>query len=514
MVPSRRMLAPASVLAVALITACGPSAAELARAKAWRAEIDAAVASNQRVAYEREKREEERRRAEEAAREAEELRLAREEEAALRAEEAAREAEEAQRLARAEEARRAAEAAALAKLQADAERDGMAVLPGGTYVMGEMKETVTVAPFALDRTEVTVAMYSKCVGKGDCSAEGVRTTNFWGTSKWDRFCNWGKAGKREHPMNCVDWYQATAYCQWAGKRLPTEAEWEWAARGQARGTLYPWGNEPPEGRACWNRYDFMRDTGTGTCAVAAFPTGDAPGGIHDLAGNVWEWTSTALDVDEEVAVVDDAVRRELAGVREHRLVRVVSSARVNRGGSWGHDDPSFFRAAFRSRIGPSSRGGDLGFRCARGPGPTPEWLAVEATRRRDAEERRRQAEQQARSEQRGPHVKGPVGRASVGGAQVKGGSIANAAAVVAKMSAGFRRCYQKGLAENPEMKGSIRLRAKIGPHGEVLEVEPEGGAGLSDTVIKCIMARAASSQFAEPDDGSATVTIPVSLSSE
>jgi formylglycine-generating enzyme required for sulfatase activity len=213
-------------------------------------------------------------------------------------------------------------------------REGMAQLAGGTYAMGESKQTVTVAPFALDLTEVTVDAYAKCVRAGRCSAVGLNQPYWSGRSQANgAFCNWGKGGKGNHPINCVDWSQATAYCQWAGKRLPTEPEWEWAARGQARGTEYPWGNDAPGSQACIHRWDSRQ----GTCVVGEFPMGDAPGGIHDLAGNVYEWTST----------VDDG------------------STRVSRGGCWLFDNPSGLRAAYRGGWVPSDRHINLGFRCAR-----------------------------------------------------------------------------------------------------------------------------------------------------
>ena len=110
-------------------------------------------------------------------------------------------------------------------------------------------------------------------------------------------------------------------------------------------------------------------------------------------------------------------------------------------------------------------------------------------------------------------VKGPVGNASIGGASVVGGSVANASAVVAGMQAGFRRCYNKGLQEDPNMKGSVRITAKIGPNGEVLSASPSG-SGLSGTVISCVAARVSSAQFAPPEGGGATIVIPVTFVSQ
>jgi hypothetical protein len=111
-------------------------------------------------------------------------------------------------------------------------------------------------------------------------------------------------------------------------------------------------------------------------------------------------------------------------------------------------------------------------------------------------------------------VKGPVGNAQIGGAAVSGGSVANASSVVAGMAAGFRRCYNKGLQEDPNMKGSVRITAKIGPNGEVLSASPSGGGGLSGTVVGCVAARVSSAQFAPPEGGGATVVIPVTFVSQ
>jgi hypothetical protein len=111
-------------------------------------------------------------------------------------------------------------------------------------------------------------------------------------------------------------------------------------------------------------------------------------------------------------------------------------------------------------------------------------------------------------------VKGPVGNAQIGGAAVSGGSVANASAVVAGMAAGFRRCYNKGLQEDPNMKGSVRITAKIGPNGEVLSASPSGGGGLSGTVVNCVASRVSSAQFAPPEGGGATIVIPVTFVSQ
>jgi hypothetical protein len=110
-------------------------------------------------------------------------------------------------------------------------------------------------------------------------------------------------------------------------------------------------------------------------------------------------------------------------------------------------------------------------------------------------------------------VKGPVGNANIGGPSVSGGQVGNASAVVAAMGAGFRRCYNKGLQEDPNMKGSVRITAKIGPNGEVLGVSPSG-SGLSGTVISCVAARVSSAQFSPPEGGGATIVIPVTFVSQ
>jgi formylglycine-generating enzyme required for sulfatase activity len=203
---------------------------------------------------------------------------------------------------------------------------GTAAIPGGSYTLGERKDTVTVAPFCLDKTEVTAEAYAACVTSGACTAEGLNI---------HPECNYRVSGREKHPVNCVDWAQSDAYCRAQGRRLPTEEEWEWAARGATKATSYPWGQTAPDTQICWSgvtkRY--------GTCAVGSLPEGNSPQGVSDLAGNVWEWTSTTPSEN--------------------------ANGRVYRGGSWFNDNASFMRASFRYWNLPANRNIVMGFRCAR-----------------------------------------------------------------------------------------------------------------------------------------------------
>ena len=213
---------------------------------------------------------------------------------------------------------------------------GMASLPGGSFTMGDRNDSVTVQPFCMDVTEVTVDAYEVCVRAGQCSADHPgQWTPDGNTFTAATACNYGVSGRGNHPVNCVDWGQSATYCHAQGKRLPSEEEWEWAARGESQGRSYPWGNAAPNFQLCWSGIQKR----SGTCPVGSFPEGDAPGGIHDLAGNVLEWTSSNFDA--------------------------TGAARVNRGGSWYNVVASYFRAAYRDWYSPSYRFYLLGFRCAR-----------------------------------------------------------------------------------------------------------------------------------------------------
>lgn len=228
---------------------------------------------------------------------------------------------------------------------------GMVPLAGGSYAMANGGPFVTVQPFCIDATEVTVTAYAACVKAGRCGEDHPGQTTADGKHfSADARCNSGVNGRGDHPMNCVDWAQAWTYCKAVGKRLPMEEEWEWAARGGDLGRTYPWGSTAPDvssrgpgSMLCWSAIPAprpgeaampMRDS---TCPVGSFPEGDAPGGIHDLLGNVWEWTGSSSDPS--------------------------NYARVTRGGGWSNVNMRDILARFT--VTPEWRERWRGFRCAR-----------------------------------------------------------------------------------------------------------------------------------------------------
>ncbi len=202
---------------------------------------------------------------------------------------------------------------------------------------------VNVPEFEIDKYEVTVGLYGDCVTGGGCTAST-------GTSS---YCNWGKAGKGAHPMNCITWDQARAYCAWAGKRLCSESEWEKASRG-TDGRKYPWGNE-----AATCEYAVMEEGGNGcgigsTWPVGSKPAGASPYGALDMSGNVWEWVEDDYHTSYGAAPTNGS-----AWVDDPR-----ASPRVVRGGSFV-DVPRALRASARSYVYPYSAAYYLGLRCCR-----------------------------------------------------------------------------------------------------------------------------------------------------
>ena len=201
---------------------------------------------------------------------------------------------------------------------------------------------VTLDAYEIDETEVTVAAYAACVQAGACAEPD---TGYNG-------CNWGAADRAEHPVNCVDWGQAGAYCAWAGKRLPTEAEWEKAARG-TDGRRYPWGNATASCDFAV-MYDGGVGCGTGTTwPVGSKPAGASPCGALDMAGNVWEWVADRYDSGYYASSPETNPQGPSSG-----------SDRVGRGGGFGYDAAAL-RVSNRDYAPPGYAGGGLGFRCAR-----------------------------------------------------------------------------------------------------------------------------------------------------
>lgn len=210
--------------------------------------------------------------------------------------------------------------------------DNWVRIPAGTFVMGEGddRHEVELSSYDIGKYPVTVQQYGSFVEDGGPEPK-----------RWD-----SQVLHLNRPVVNVSWQDAAAYCSWAGVRLPTEAEWERAARG-VRGRKYPWGNEEPD--TSRGNYD---ETGVGAPSpVGLFPNGATAEGIRDLAGNVWEWVADWYgDYPQD---------------RQGNPKGPTSGEnRVLRGGSW--DDPSWLlHAALRSREMPEYRDDGVGFRCAR-----------------------------------------------------------------------------------------------------------------------------------------------------
>ncbi|HSC86594.1 MAG TPA: SUMF1/EgtB/PvdO family nonheme iron enzyme [Polyangiaceae bacterium] len=206
-------------------------------------------------------------------------------------------------------------------------------IPGGAFWVGNAHETyeneenprfrTRVAAFCAAPTEVTVAEFEACVKAGHC--RGVDSTN--------KTCNSSAKGRADHPINCIDYEQATAVCTELGGRLPTEVEWEYLARGGAEMREFPWGSGPADERLCWKNHQ--------SCPVKSFAANAF--GLYDVAGNVWEWTETPFSA--------------------HPWPAEGGSRRIVKGGGWSRRFEKWLSPTLRNREDPKKNGSHLGVRC-------------------------------------------------------------------------------------------------------------------------------------------------------
>jgi formylglycine-generating enzyme required for sulfatase activity len=223
----------------------------------------------------------------------------------------------------------------------------MVLVPAGDFTMGsnladdeKPAHPVYLNAFYMDKYEVTVGQYAKY----------LEVTDMEPPPDWEIM---NQPEHRKRPVVNVDWQDAVMFCKWAGKRLPTEAEWEKAARG-TDGRIYPWGNEAPTrlhanyGRRDWNSHLAL-------ATVGSFEEGKSLYGIYDMAGNAWEWVSDWYEYE----YYKNSPRRNPIGP-------ATGDSKVVRGGSWLYVS-EFLRSAHRFSAQPMNRHFGYGFRCAKTP---------------------------------------------------------------------------------------------------------------------------------------------------
>ena len=256
--------------------------------------------------------------------------------------------------------------------------DGMVLIPAGEFDMGSNVEwaedekpvrTVYVDAFYMDETEVTNLQFREFLLENPPWQKGRVNAQFadddYYLHLWDG--NNYPNGKANHPVVYVSWYAAMAYAEWADKRLPTEAEWEYAARGGLKGKNYPNGDEITAQDANFDQF------GVGALTT---PGGKYPAngyGLYDMAGNVSEWCLDEYDSKFYFTFPQNGVARNpLSGANSIEWVlnnyTNVESARVLRGGDWSASD-HFVRVAFRENLPPLASNNLLGFRCVRSVTP-------------------------------------------------------------------------------------------------------------------------------------------------
>jgi eukaryotic-like serine/threonine-protein kinase len=263
--------------------------------------------------------------------------------------------------------------------------EGMVLIPAGQFFMGsDAKEAmpnqkpshnVSLNGFCMDLYEVTAKQYKDCSSVGKCrrGTPEVEWDKITPSDKktYSALCTLSDPEKADHPVNCVNWEMASTYCKNNDRRLPTEAEWEYATRGPD-GRNYPWGDEAPTAQhlnACgteclaWAKQNkvaqqfpgalYQADDGFATTApVGKFPAGRSRFGPYDVVGNVWEW-------------VADWEGTYQAGDQKNPTGPDTGQKRIIRGGAWNGSFPEWLHPAFRYAQDPKSQSHGVGFRCAR-----------------------------------------------------------------------------------------------------------------------------------------------------
>ncbi len=216
--------------------------------------------------------------------------------------------------------------------------------------------SVILNNYKIDKYEVTTEDYQKCIDEGVCKNTSEDKPHYK-TNKEDMHCNLGFAGKEKHPVQCVTWYGADAYCAWLGKRLPSEAEWEKAARGND-GRKYAWGSEPLSCELAVYGNEVLGDGcgAKGTNPVGTKEKGKSPYGVYDMTGNVAEWVNDWYN--QNYYASSPAANPTGPETGTMKLIR---------GGSWKKNDPDFADMRIVYRVYPYSpnfTSSEIGFRCA------------------------------------------------------------------------------------------------------------------------------------------------------
>ena len=255
----------------------------------------------------------------------------------------------------------------------------MVFIPSGVFIMGSDKgepyegpsRKVLLNGYSIDKYEVTNALYQRFVNEG-----GYENPKYWSEEGW----GWRKNGrisfpafwygkeysksqfgwdyhKAEQPVAGVSWYEADAFCRWAGKRLPTEAEWEKAARG-SDGRTYPWGEDPPD--CSYANYGGCRRY---PALVGSYEKGKSPYGLYDVAGNVWEWVADGFSLDYFNTDKEREILENPKGAGN-------GDGKTRKGGGWYYEERNIrtytrWRNPPWYRDDPNTKGCPIGFRCAK-----------------------------------------------------------------------------------------------------------------------------------------------------